>query len=196
MTPPTAESHVLVPVNDSMDRSVHDEDAVGERAEDTEEVTEVSESSTAVSPEPLPIQVKGLVRGSQRATRGRGTKDRPYLVGFGPSRPRGVPPAHPYNRTGRRRVSRGVSLGDSSTLGDTYPKLDSGRLPGKDRLYVADRPSCCRATRVSFIAQMPSGPDGWGIGWKPVCSGGLGSEGRDDGVVEVEVDEGDGSRSE
>ena len=64
-------------------------DAEGELAEETIEVTEVS--STAVSPEPIPVQVERPVRGRQMAIRGRGTKYHPYMIGFHDSWTRRVP---------------------------------------------------------------------------------------------------------
>ena len=62
-----------------------DMDAKGKVANKTEEVIEVL---STVSPKPLPIQVvEQPTCGLQRATRGRGTKTHPYLVGFHSSRP-------------------------------------------------------------------------------------------------------------
>ena len=68
----------MVPIDESMD--AEEADAKGELAEETREVIKVS--STAVSPEPLPIMVEQPVRGQQKAICGQGTKYHPYMIGF------------------------------------------------------------------------------------------------------------------
>ena len=68
--------------------------------------SDVGVSSTAVSPKPILIPVRDSVH-TQKAIKGRGTKDCPYDLDFAPSvhRSRGVPPESHQDHWVRRSLS-------------------------------------------------------------------------------------------
>ena len=174
-------------------------DGVIEEASSSESSAE-EVSSTAVSTPPLlvpppPVRVVHPVRGVQRAMKGRGTKENPYVLGFSPTRcvrrPR-VPSSSPYDSGDSRRVSRRISSRDPSVVGKSHSSSpDEGEL--HDGVDVSHSPvtlCLCRAGRTLYVAQMASQPLGWGIGYQHICLRDPSDERGDVGVVGGRVDGG------